>query len=112
MPLLNIKTNARIDDKSAFALAASEQTADVLGKPESYVMVNVEDQQTLTFAGNDQPAAYLELKSLGLPESETASISSSLCDFINNKLGIDSGRIYIEFSNAERHMWGWKGATF
>ncbi|MDH5472742.1 MAG: phenylpyruvate tautomerase MIF-related protein [Gammaproteobacteria bacterium] len=112
MPLLNIKTNCPVNDKNNLALAASKLTAEVLGKPESYVMVNIDDNQALVFAGNDQPAAYLELKSLGLPESKTATISARLCAFMNEKLDIDSGRVYIEFSNAERHMWGWKGGTF
>ncbi|MCW8854177.1 MAG: phenylpyruvate tautomerase MIF-related protein [Gammaproteobacteria bacterium] len=112
MPLLIIKTNSSIDDKNSFALEASQQVATILGKPESYVMININDNQTLIFAGSDQPAAYLELKSLGLPESQTSDISSALCAFINKKLGIDSARIYIEFSNAERHMWGWKDGTF
>ena len=112
MPLLIIRTNSSIDDKNRLALEASQQVANILGKPESYVMININDNQTLIFAGSDQPAAYLELKSLGLPESQTSDLSSALCTFINEKLGIDSARIYIEFSNAERHMWGWKDGTF
>ena len=112
MPLLNIKTSCTIDDNNSLALDASKKVAQILGKPESYVMVIVEENQTLVFAGNNQPAAYLELKSLGLPESQTTELSSSLCNFINEKLGVDPARIYIEFSNAERHMWGWKGGTF
>jgi len=112
MPYLSITTNNYIDNTQTFALLASKITAEILGKPESYVMVLVKDEQTLTFAGNDKPAAFVELKSLGLPESDTAKFSSSLCDLINEQLGIDQDRIYIEFSNAERHMWGWNGATF
>ena len=98
--------------KNRSALEAPQLAAKIPGKPESYVMVNIEDKQTLVFAGNNLPAAYLELKSLGLPEAETTDLSSSLCAFINETLDIDTGRIYIEFSNAERHMWGWKGGTF
>ena len=112
MPLLNITTNNKINDDKLFALLASKTTAKFLGKPESYVMVIVKDKQTLTFAGNDNPAAFVELKSLGLPESDTAKFSSSLGSLINEQLGIEQDRIYIEFSNAERHMWGWNGATF
>ncbi len=112
MPLFHIRSNTPIEDKTALALAASKQVAQLLGKPENYVMVVVEDKQHLVFAGNDQPAAYLELKSINLPESKTTELSSDLCDFISQQLGIDSRRIYIEFSNAERHMWGWNGATF
>jgi len=112
MPLLHIRSNTTISDKKAVALAASKQTAQLLSKPENYVMVIVDDQQHLIFAGNDQPAAYLELKSINLPESQTTELSSALCDFISEQLGIDNSRVYIEFSNAQRHMWGWSGATF
>ena len=112
MPLLNIKTNTSIDDKQQLAKKASSTVADILGKPESYVMVVVDDNQALIFAGSEEPAAYLELKSINLPESETAQISSALCSLVNDQLGIDTGRTYIEFSNAQRHMWGWNGATF
>lgn len=112
MPLLHIRSNITIDNKEAVALAASKQTAQLLGKPENYVMVIIDDQQHLIFAGNDQAAAYLELKSINLSESKTTELSSALCDFIHQELGIDSNRVYIEFSNAQRHMWGWSGATF
>lgn len=112
MPLLNIKTNTSTNDEKSLALQASKMVADMLGKPESYVMVNVQTEQTLVFAGSDEPAAYLELKSLGLPDSKTAEFSAALCKFINTTLGINPNRIYIEFSNPERHMWGWNNATF
>ena len=112
MPFLKISTNTNIDNGQDLAKKASKLTADTLGKPESYVMVNIEDKQTLTFGGNDEPAAYLQLKSLNLPEDKTADFSASLCAFINTELNIASERIYIEFVNPERHLWGWDGRTF
>lgn len=112
MPLLSINTNIKLDDKQQLALTASSITAKALGKPESYVMVVVEDEQTLVFAASGEAAAYLELKSIGLPETETAMLSATLCALINEHCGIDPARIYIEFSNAQQHMWGWDGATF
>jgi len=112
MPLLTIKTNTKIDSAADLALTASKTVAEILGKPESYVMINIVPEQTLIFAGNDEPAALLELKSLGLPESSTAGFSKTLCELVNRQLGINKDRIYIEFSNPERHMWGWNGATF
>ena len=112
MPLLHIITNISLQDKSTLATEASAKTAQLLGKPENYVMVMVNDNQTLIFAGTDQPTAYIELKSINLPESETAQLSSALCELISTQTGIEQARIYIEFSNAQRHMWGWNGATF
>ncbi|MCW9046755.1 MAG: phenylpyruvate tautomerase MIF-related protein [Gammaproteobacteria bacterium] len=112
MPVLNIKTNIKIENKASLAESASKTTARLLGKPETYVMINIEDDQCLSFAGNNTPCALLSLKSLGLAENLTASFSKALCEFINTNCEIDESRIYIEFINPERHMWGWDGRTF
>jgi len=114
MPYLLIQTNQRIDVdlQTAILAAASNCVAEQLGKPEGYVMVNLQQNQPMLFAGTDAPLAYLELKSIGLPENDTSRISKALCQLINNRLSIDAERIYIEFSSAERHMWGWNEATF
>ena len=112
MPLFKVTTNATIDDKPGFAEKASLSIANILGKPESYVMVQVEDEACLMFAGHHEACALLELKSLGLPENQTADLSSRLCEFIHQQLNIETTRIYIEFSNPDRHMWGWDKRTF
>jgi phenylpyruvate tautomerase PptA (4-oxalocrotonate tautomerase family) len=112
MPLLEISTNTAIDNAEEVAKQASKLTAEILGKPESYVMVKLKPAQTLLFAGTSEPAAHLKLKSLGLPENHTTEYSSKLCSYISSTLGIDSARIYIEFSNPERHLWGWDERTF
>jgi len=112
MPLLEISTNTPVDDCQQLAGLASKLTADMLGKPESYVMVKILPGQTLLFAGSDEPAAHVKLKSLGLPENNTADFSSKICAFLNSELNINSSRIYIEFSSPQRHMWGWDNRTF
>ena len=112
MPLLELTTNTKIDNCPQIAQQLSKLAADILGKPESYVMIKIQPEQVLIFAGSDEPAAHVKLKSLGLPESNTADFSSKICSFINSELGIDSARIYIEFASPERHMWGWDGRTF
>jgi len=114
MPFLKIQTNQPLAETAAKALAAkaSGRIADLLGKPEVYVMVAVETNSAMQFAGSDEPLAYLELKSIGLPQSLTASASRSLCDLVTAETGVPADRIYIEFSDAPRQMWGWNGATF
>ena len=112
MPVLQVTTNVSIDDTNAFAMQASSLTAEILGKPESYVMVSVNGAADLIFAGTNDPCAHLMLKSLGLPESETRTYSEKLCSFIEQQLGISPARIYIEFTNPERHMFGWNSSTF
>jgi phenylpyruvate tautomerase len=114
MPTLRIFTNAQVppDARAAFLAGASRTVAHMLGKPESYVMVAMEDGRDLIFAGNSAPAAYLELKSLGLPEGRTAQYSRTLCDLLQSELGIPAERIYIEFASPAPSLFGWNGGTF
>ena len=114
MPFLKIQTNQLLPEASAKGLAskASALVAEQLGKPESYVMTSVENNPAMTFAGTDAPLAFLELKSIGLPESATADASRALCELVAGETAIDAARIYIEFSDAPRKMWGWNNSTF
>jgi len=112
MPLLQINTNISIEDPVSVTKNASKLVAEMLGKPESYVMVVLNPDLNLVFAGTDEAAAHLKLKSLGLPESNTHQFSEQLCGFMEQNLGIKPARTYIEFSGPPRHLWGWNNATF
>ena len=112
MPCLLLQTNVDVADKIAFITRCSSLLAKALGKPESYVMINVSDNNPMLFAGSAAPLAYLELKSLGLNSAQAPELSAKLCNFMHHELGIDSARIYIEFAAPERAMFGWKGGTF
>jgi phenylpyruvate tautomerase len=114
MPFIKIQTNQKIAESAAKALAskASGTVARLLGKPEAYVMVSVESNPAMQFAGSDEPLAYLELKSIGLPQSITPAASQALCDLVAGETGVAANRIYIEFTDAPRHLWGWNGDTF
>ena len=114
MPFLRIQSNQALTDAEARSLAAraSAVVAEQLGKPERYVMISVESNPAMQFAGTDAPLAYLELKSIGLPESLTADTSRALCDLLASAAGVDPDRVYIEFTDAPRKMWGWNNGTF
>ena len=112
MPVLNLHTNVSIADKESLLKEASSMVAEALGKPESYVMIQIEDGVAMSFAGTTGPLAYVELKSLGLSTHQTAALSETICGFISEKLGIDASRIYIEFASPERAMFGWNRSTF
>lgn len=114
MPYLKIQTNRELSDdvRQEILKKASLLVSKNLGKPEKYVMVRFDPAQPMMFAGSAGPCAYLELKSIGLPESKTEMLSKLLCQFVNDELKIPSERIYIEFADAKDSMWGWNGSTF
>lgn len=114
MPYISIQTNKPLDLSAQKDLLSrvSRSTAEMLAKPESYVMVAIVPSTAMMFGGSDAPTAYLTLKSLGLPEDQTANLSQSLCQLVSTTLGIQNDRIYIEFGSPARHLWGWNESTF
>lgn len=112
MPLFTLTTNQAVDSKLTICKGLSQLVASILGKPESYVMLVLRDEQAMTFAGTDQPTALLQLKSLSLSEDQTTELSEHLCASVSELLKIKPERIYIEFASPPRHFWGWNKQTF
>lgn len=111
MPYLNIKTNQEVSDVSALIKKASSTVSQASGKPESYVMIAVDQKTPMSMGGSDKPTALLDYRSLGLPNDRKA-FSDALCSLISEELSIDGDRIYISMTDAERQNWGWNHSTF
>jgi phenylpyruvate tautomerase len=116
MPLLQIQTSARLATGNAPAgllKALSAELARELGKPESYVMVAFESDAELLFGGTSEPACFAALKNIGtFTPSQTERLSALVTQHLSKALGVAPGRIYIEFVNAQGHLWGHDGGTF
>lgn len=115
MPLIKVQTSAAApakNDVEALLLSLSSKLATHLGKPESYVMTSFEADIPMTFAGTTEPVCYVEIKSIGTMGDRPKKMSADFCGVLSETLGVDQGRIYIEFSDAKGSMWGWDGRTF
>jgi len=114
MPYVRIQSNVPVDEATGNSLLTriSSLTASELGKPETYVMVALDPTLPMLFAGTDAPLAYLEVKSIGLPQDKTAGLSDVLSSTLEEILHIPRDRVYIEFADTPRSMWGWNGGTF
>ncbi len=114
MPYLKIETYKQLDKAAEQELLkkSSAFTAKLLGKPEKWVMAAVYQGVPMMFDGGTEPAAYVEVKSIGLTQDACSALSKSLCDFLNAEIGVSSERVYIEFWNINGKMFGWNGETF
>lgn len=112
MPYVKIQTNQDINNRKDVLKKLSKTSAEAIGKPETYVMTAFDPKTEMTFGGTEDPAAFIQCKSIGLSGNQTKNISSALCDFCEKELGISGDRVYIEFAGADGSMWGWKGGTF
>ena len=115
MPLRKITTNSQADGVSPtdFQRALASQAAELVGKKLDYVMTSLEFLEHMTFAGTDEPAAYLEFKNIGTLDAElTSKLSDLFCTAVATHLKVSPERVYIEFQEAQRHQWGWNHRNF
>jgi len=75
-------------------------------------MASVSDCCTLYFSGSQEPAAMVELASIGLTEAQAGSLAGILCELVSTHFHVPQDRIYVRFHDSARAMWGWNGKTF
>ncbi|MBG0789211.1 MAG: hypothetical protein H0S80_01805 [Desulfovibrionaceae bacterium] len=112
MPFIKVETNVAVSDASACTRRLSALAADMLGKPESYVLAVLEPEKHLLFGGSDDPAAYVTLDSFSPPEARTGEFSAAICAFMEGELKVPGNRVYIVFGVIERHLFSWGSRTF
>ena len=113
MPYFNVETNKEIDTAATEALLEKTATflAELLGKPGKFIMVSVNSNAQMLFGGNTDPAAFIQLKSIGLPKDQVKEYSKSICEYIESEIGVSGKRIYIEFTDLDGKMFGFNGGT-
>jgi hypothetical protein len=47
-----------------------------------------------------------------LSPARVPELSNPLCAELSRRFDVPFDRIYIEFTNADRALWGWNGETF
>ena len=114
MPLLILKTNIDLEKTTTLALMnhATRVVAEALGKPESYVMVNVCPNEHMAMGMTTLPTVYMELKSVNLSDNEIPQLSKVLTEMAEDRLKVTPARVYIEFSSVPSSHWGYNGGTF
>ena len=114
MPYLKLTTNVRVasEQKNPLLKHCSQTIVQHTGKPEMYVMVELDADKPMLFGGSDQPLAYVECKSIGLSLVQTKPLAKAICELLKNSLNIAPERVYIEFSDCKAEYWGWNGSTF
>ena len=112
MPFLTIYTNVEIKDGKKLAEKTSELTADVLGKPISFVVANVICNSNMAFGGSHaNKGALVEIISIGLGDKD--KLVEALTNLLEAELNIeDVSNINISLNNAPASQVASGGRTF
>nr|DAD28133.1 TPA_asm: hypothetical protein HUJ06_029601 [Nelumbo nucifera] len=100
MPCLNLSTNVSLDgvDTSSILSEATKTVAKIIGKPEAYVMIVLKGSVPMSFGGNEQPAAYGELVSIGgLNPEVNKKLSGAIATILETKLSVPKSRFFLKF---------------
>ena len=111
MPYLSITTNVALSSEAetAWIAGVSKIVAAQLGKPEAYVMVSLQ-KAPMRFAGSTEPAAFMDLKSIGLPH-DCERLAKTLADTAGCH-GVPSQRVYLTCTDVPAPRWAQGGETF
>ncbi|WP_443737673.1 phenylpyruvate tautomerase MIF-related protein [Treponema sp.] len=113
MPMIEAKVTMELSaEKRDILKAEFGKAISIIGKPESYLMINLVDKQDLYFDGNKlDKGAYVEVKVLGNVDGGSSDkMTSKLCEILEKELGILGNAVYISYWGTQN--WGHNGGNF
>ena len=115
MPIIQVTTSKHLEraQQEALCLELSSTVASLLGKPEAYLQVLVNDRATVSFGGSfSVPSAFVSVTSIGEFTGETTKKLSAGIGAILARYGIPADRLYIGFASRKGFEIGWNNSTF
>ena len=113
MPFINAKFSAPVSREKEYEIkSALGEAITLLGKPERYLMVEIEDNRRLYFGGrNDQPIAYFDVSLLhSAPRQSYEKLTARLCEIAKEYMNVDGSNVYVKFEETEN--WGYDSFMF
>jgi len=113
MPYIHAKFSSPVSAEKEISLkSALGEAITLIGKPESYLMVEIEGDRRLYFGGaNDRPCAFFDVALLhSAPRASYEKLTARLCDIAAEQMGVDGDRVYVKFEETEN--WGYNSFMF
>ena len=113
MPFINAKFSDTVTPEKEIEIkSALGEAITLLGKPERYLMVEIEDNRRLYFGGrNDQPIAYFDVSLLhSAPRQSYEKLTTRLCEIAKEYMNVDGSNVYVKFEETEN--WGYDSFMF
>ena len=113
MQFINVKTNVSINkEKEENIKREIGNSMNIIGKSESWLMMNFEDNQRMYFGGSNESAiAFVEVNLYGSAGPDAYNkLTAKITEIINKELQILPNKIYIKYF--ETGSWGFNGSNF
>ena len=110
MPSIKLETSAVLtpEQEKSVALEITTLSAELLNKPVEVVQVRVESGMTVTFGGESSNAsAFLAIAMIGKISPDTRAILPEKFAALLAKYGIDSKKLFLNYTETAPEAWGW-----
>lgn len=113
MPYIHVQANIAVSEPEAAAVKTllGQAVTALPGKTERWLMVRIEPECRMWFAGDDAPCAMVEVSVYGgAPSDAYDTLTARICEVLDAALGLPPERIYVRY--AETPDWGWNSSNF
>ncbi len=113
MPYINIKTNKRVTlfGEASLITKLGHRIELFPGKSERWLMVNIDDECRMAFAGTKDGCAMIEVKLFGVPDVRACDkFTEAVTKDVAGLLSISPDRIYVKYEGCT--LWGAGGTHF
>lgn len=113
MPFIDSKITVSVTEEQKEKIKSELGKAiTTLHKPETYLMVGIEDNYDLWMAGNKlDKGAYVSVSLFGSTSaSDYDNMTAKICGIYERELGIPGNAVYVTYHPISD--WGWNGSNF
>ncbi|MCR4946869.1 MAG: hypothetical protein K5929_08010 [Lachnospiraceae bacterium] len=114
MPFIESKLSVKTTEEQRDELKKrlGQAIAVIPGKSESWLMLDIQDDQKMYFRGdNSEPVAFISVSIYGSGDPGAFDeMTGVLTDIFSDMFGISPDHIYVRYSTSKD--WGWNGSNF
>lgn len=113
MPFIDSKISVEVSREKEEAIKSRlGEAIRLLHKPESYLMVGIQDNYSLYMGGKKlEKGAYVSVSLFGeAGASEYEKMTGAICQILEDELGIPGDGVYVTYHGV--NDWGWNGSNF
>ena len=114
MPFIDSRVSVKTtpEQRKELKERLGQAIALIPGKSESWLMIDLADDQEIYFRGdNSEPIAYIEVRLFGGPNKAAfQKMTEEITKIYGEVLGIAPDHMYIKYSATPD--WGWNGGNF
>lgn len=112
MPYIKLRTIPTFETKEKYQAAKdiTENLAQILSKPESTIMLDIQSVDSLFLGGAElSNGAFVQISVFGEASDSAKEVANKfICDYLKTTLSISAENIYVSYF--DKNEWGYKGS--